>query len=220
MKNAVIIVAGGTGMRMGTSIPKQFLKIKGKPVILHTIEKFVSFDPDIEIVLVINPVHRPIWDHIVADFNVHLDYKIAAGGETRFHSVKNGLALIRNESLVGIHDAVRPLIKTGLISEIYKMAGIMGNAVPSVQVMESVRQITESGSKVVDRSVLQLVQTPQVFLYSILKKAYDTLYLPEFTDDASVVEKSGVKINLVDGDHYNIKITTPEDIEIVNALLV
>ena len=219
MKNTVIIVAGGSGTRMGTTIPKQFLEINGKPVILHTLEKFISFDPEIEVIMLINPDHMSVWNRLILDYNLSINLKIAIGGETRFNSVKNGLALIKSESLVGIHDAVRPLIKIETISNIYKQAGIYGNAVPSVPVKESVREIKGSGSKIIDRSVLQLIQTPQVFLFSILKKAYNTPYLPFFTDDASVVEKSGVEIHLVRGDYYNIKITSPEDIEIARNLL-
>jgi len=219
MKNVVLIVAGGSGIRMGTTIPKQFLEINGKPVILHTLEKFISFDPAIEVILVINPDHQSIWDRLTLDFNLSVNFKIASGGETRFNSVKNGLALIKNESLVGIHDAVRPLIKIETIRNIYKEASTYGNAVPAVPVKESVREIKGSGSKIIDRSALQLIQTPQVFLFSILKKAYNTPYLPFFTDDASVVEKSGVEIHLVQGDYYNLKITSPEDIEIARNLL-
>ncbi len=137
----------------------------------------------------------------------------------RFHSVKNGLGLLKGDPLVGIHDAVRPLISVNTIRNIYRFASIHGNAVPAVQIRESVREIQDSGSNIIDRSRLKLIQTPQVFKYSVLKKAYDTEFLAEFTDDASVVEKSGIKINLVDGDIYNIKITTPEDIEIANSLL-
>jgi 2-C-methyl-D-erythritol 4-phosphate cytidylyltransferase len=219
MKNAVIIVAGGTGSRMGTPVPKQFLEIAGKPVILHTIEKFLAFDPDIEMILVINPAYRPVWDQLILNFRLPAAFKIAEGGETRFHSVKNGIMLLKESSLVGIHDAVRPMISVETIKKIYKHAAIHGNAIPAVPVRESVREVWDSGSKMIDRSVLKYIQTPQVFLYSLLKKAYETDFLPEFTDDASVVEKSGIQIHLVDGDPCNIKITTPEDIEIAKSFL-
>lgn len=219
MKNAVIIVAGGKGSRMGTSIPKQFLEIAGKPVILHTMEKFLSFDPEIEMILVINQDYIQIWDQLFHNYKLSNKIKIASGGETRFHSVKNGLMLLEGDFLVGIHDAVRPLISVETIRNIYKHAAIHGNAIPVVPVRESVREVQVSGSKMLDRTVLRLIQTPQVFRYPILKKAYDTDFMPEFTDDARVVEKSGVKIHLVDGDIYNFKITTPEDIKIAQGLL-
>lgn len=219
MKNAVIIVAGGTGSRMGSSIPKQFLEIAGKPVILHTIEKFLSFDPEIEMILVINQDYIHIWDQLSLKYKLSDKFKIAAGGETRFHSVKNGLMLLEGDLLVGIHDSVRPMISVETIRNIYNHAAIHGNAIPVIPVKESVRKVDDSGSKMIDRSVLKLIQTPQVFKYSLLKKAYETDFQPEFTDDAIVVERSGVQIHLVEGDSYNFKITTPEDIEIARCLL-
>ena len=219
MKNAVIIVAGGTGSRMGISIPKQFLEIAGKPVILHTIDKFLAFDPNIDMILVINQDYIHFWDQLILKYKLSDNFKIAPGCETRFHSVKNGLMFIEGNPLVGIHDAVRPLISVETIRNIYNHATIHGNAIPVVPVKESVRVVQDSGSKMVNRAVLKLIQTPQVFRYSVLKKAYETNFLPEFTDDASVVEKSGVKIHLVEGDTCNIKITTPEDIEIANGFL-
>jgi 2-C-methyl-D-erythritol 4-phosphate cytidylyltransferase len=170
-------------------------------------------------ILVINHAYRHIWDQLILNFSLPVEFKIALGGETRFHSVKNGLLLLNGNPLVGIHDAVRPLISVETIRNIYKHAAIHGNAIPAVPVRESVREIMDSGSKMVDRSVLKLIQTPQVFRYSVLKKAYETDFLPEFTDDARVVEKSGVQIHLVDGDTYNIKITTPEDVEIAKSFL-
>ena len=219
MRNTVIIVAGGTGSRMGTSVPKQFLEIAGKPVILHTIEKFLAFDPDIEIILVINRAYKHFLDELILNNRLHNEFKIAMGGETRFHSVKNGLMLIEGDTWVGIHDAVRPLISVKTIRNIYKNAAINGNAVPAIPVKESIREVSDSGSKMVDRSMLKLIQTPQVFRNSVLQKAYKIDFMPEFTDDASVVEKSGVQIHLVDGDTYNIKITTPEDLEIAESFL-
>jgi 2-C-methyl-D-erythritol 4-phosphate cytidylyltransferase len=219
MKNTVIIVAGGSGTRMGTSVPKQFLEINNKPVIIHTIEKFYFFDRNIHLILVISSGHRSIWDQISRNFSIPLRYEIAIGGQTRYHSVKNGLNLVKEESLVGIHDAVRPLIRTETIADIYREAANHGNAVPCVPVRESVREIKLSGSRIIDRKDLTLVQTPQVFLYTVLKKAYKIPYSAEFTDDASLVERSGVKIHLVQGDLYNIKITSPEDLEIAGRIL-
>ena len=219
MNNAVIIVAGGVGKRMGTDIPKQYLEIKNKPVIIHTIEKFLKFDPEIRLVIVINTDYLQIWDELIKKFPIQSKYQIVFGGKTRFHSVMNGLKMIDEESLVGIHDAVRPLISVETIKNIYKHAEIHGNAIPVIDVKETTRILTESGSKMLDRSLLKMVQTPQVFKYNILKNAYRTEYMSEFTDDASVVEHSGVGIHLVEGDNYNFKITSPEDFEIAKRIL-
>ncbi len=219
MTNVVIIVAGGSGSRMGSSIPKQFLEIAGKPVIVHTIEKFLLFDPGIELIMVINPSYLNTWDKLAGKYNLTKNCKVTPGGKTRFHSVKNGLMFVRHESLIGIHDAVRPLISVETIRNLYKQAAIYGNAIPAVPVNETVRETFGSSNRMIDRSTLKLIQTPQVFLYSIVNKAYETIYSSDFTDDASVVEKSGVDLNLIDGDFYNIKITTPEDIEIAKSLL-
>ena len=220
MKNTVIIVAGGRGKRMGSSLPKQFLEINGKALILHTIEKFLSFDSAINLIVVVNPDYLDLWLSIVKGYPFAGVCKTVAGGETRFHSVRNGIvSIIDEDSIVGIHDAVRPLISRETIKNIYLQASIHGNAVPAIPVSESIRKITDEGSIMIERSALRIIQTPQVFRYNMLRKAYETEFKEQFTDDASVVEYSGVNINLVDGDVFNIKITTPEDLEIAKALL-
>jgi len=219
MKNALIIVAGGIGKRMGTTIPKQFLRIHDKPVIIHTIEKFLLFDPKIKLIIVINPDFKKVWDNIINQYSLPAGYEVISGGDKRFHSVKNGLSLIEENCLVGIHDAVRPLVSVESIFKIYSHAAVHGNAVPAITVKESVREINNSGSKIVDRTSLRLIQTPQVFRSDILKKAYEQEYKDEFTDDANVVEKTGIIIHLVPGDPYNIKITGKEDFDAVKKLI-
>jgi 2-C-methyl-D-erythritol 4-phosphate cytidylyltransferase len=218
MKNSVIIVAGGKGVRMGSVIPKQFIEINGKPLIVHTIGKFIEFDPDIDLIIVLNKDFLQYWENISNQFTLPR-YKLAYGGKERFHSVKNGLQLGEKDSLVGIHDAVRPLISAENIKRIYSEASVHGNAVPVIPVKDTLRQITPSGSKIIDRSGYVIIQTPQVFHYDMLIRAYDTEYNPLFTDDAGVVENSGTAIHLVDGNPYNIKITDPEDLIIAKALL-
>jgi len=216
MRNSVIMVAGGSGKRMGTPLPKQFLKINGKAIIIYTLEKFLEFDPKIEIVLVLNDSYIEYWEMILRDSGFDYPVKIASGGETRFHSVKSGITKLEGESLVGIHDSVRPLVT---VRRVYDAAEIFGGAVPCVPLKESVRQLRGDESKPLDRTLIQIVQTPQVFRSGILRKSYETNYKGTFTDDASVVEKSGYNIKLVQGDEYNLKITTPEDFEIAKILL-
>lgn len=219
MRNSVIIVAGGSGKRMGGSLPKQFLEVNGKPIIIFTLEKFLQFDPAIEIVLVINESYYEYWNKIKIKTGFNHPIKIAAGGKTRFHSVKSGISVLEGESLVGIHDSVRPLVTLETIQRVYNAAGIFGAAIPSIPLKESVREIRGDKSQPLDRSFIQVVQTPQVFRSGILRKAYQTDYTEAFTDDASVVENAGVEIKLVAGDEYNLKITTPEDFEIAKILL-
>jgi 2-C-methyl-D-erythritol 4-phosphate cytidylyltransferase len=219
MRNSVIIVAGGSGKRMGATLPKQFLEINGKALIFYTLDKFIDFDPGIEIILVINEGYLGYWEK--AKFKADFDFpvRIASGGETRYHSVKSGLSLIEGELLVGIHDAVRPLVSVSTIQTVYATAEIFGSAIPCIPLKESVREVDDDSSRPLDRSQIQIVQTPQVFRSGILIKSYSSPYSESFTDDASVVEKAGYQIKLVQGDEYNLKITTPEDFEIAKMLL-
>jgi 2-C-methyl-D-erythritol 4-phosphate cytidylyltransferase len=219
MRNSVIIVAGGLGKRMGSALPKQFLEIHGKALIIYTLEKFLEFDPEIEIVLVINDDYIEYWNKAKKKVGFNQKVKIASGGETRFYSVQSGLKMLEGDSLVGIHDAVRPLVSVETIQRVYDVAEMFGSAVPCIPLKESVREVIENKSKPLDRSKIQIVQTPQVFRSAILQKSYDTPCMEEFTDDASVVEKVGYEIKLVQGDEYNLKITTPEDFEIAKMLL-
>ncbi len=219
MRNAVIIVAGGSGKRMGSALPKQFLEINGKAVIFYSIEKFIEFDPDIEIILVINEGYIDYWNRakIKADFDFPL--KIAPGGETRYHSVKSGLTMLEGELIVGVHDAVRPLVTVSTIQTLFSTAEIFGTAIPCIPLKESVREVNEDISRPLDRSRIQIVQTPQVFRSGILTKAYSIAQTELFTDDATVAEKAGFSLKLVQGDEYNLKITTPEDFELAKMFL-
>jgi 2-C-methyl-D-erythritol 4-phosphate cytidylyltransferase len=213
MKRAVIITGGGSGRRMGTPIPKQFLLVAGKPLIAYTIDVFRRFNNDMEIVVVLPAGYTEIWREISQKFFHDLDIKVAEGGETRFHSVKNGLGLLGEERIIGVHDAVRPLASLEVLSRCYQMAEEMGNAIPVIEIPESIRRLEGENSFPVNRNDLRIVQTPQVFRGELLKRAYNTAFREEFTDDASVVENLGVKINLVEGNRGNIKITTQEDLE-------
>jgi 2-C-methyl-D-erythritol 4-phosphate cytidylyltransferase len=219
MRNSVIIVAGGSGKRMGSVLPKQFLEINGKAIIIYTLERFLEFDPSIEIILVINEGFLVLWEKAKKNAGFVYPVKVAPGGETRFHSVKSGLALLEGESLVGIHDSVRPLVSVSCIKRIYDSAEKSGSSIPCIPLKESVREVRENHSKPLDRSLIQIVQTPQVFHSGIVCKSYETPYTEEFTDDASVVEKAGYQIRIVPGDEYNLKITTPEDFEMAKILL-
>lgn len=213
MKNSAIIVAGGTGTRMGTGIPKQFLLLDGKPLLMYSIAAFASALPDISIVVALHEGFIQTWKDLCRKNNFNLPHHIVPGGQTRYHSVKNALTEVPDEHMVGIHDAARPLISLPLIRKLYETACVLGNAIPVIAVNESLREIRGDQSIAANRSVFRIVQTPQVFVASTLKTAYDGLYDPAFTDDASVIEHAGGKIHLVTGETTNIKITFPSDLD-------
>lgn len=219
MKKYCIIVAGGNGTRMKSAIPKQFIELLGKPVLMHTIEKFVAAIPDINIILVLSAAYKMQWKSLCNAYNFKTPYQLAEGGETRFHSVKNGLALVCENSIVGIHDAARPLVSVKTILSAYETAEKTGNASPAVSINESMREMSNKGNKAVDRNNYFIVQTPQCFQSKLIKKAFLQEYNSSFTDDASVLESVGEKINLVEGNRENIKITTPQDLIIAEALM-
>ena len=219
MKKFVIIVAGGSGTRMNAGIPKQFLILQGKPVLAHSIEKFHLAFPDIEIIVVLPVSLWDEWDILCKQYNLIIKHTIAPGGETRFHSVQNGLELIAGEGIVAIHDAARPLISTNLISSCMLFAEKHGNAIPVIPVNESIRQLTGDSSQIADRDQFRIIQTPQCFSVVELKGSYKQGYKPDFTDDASVLESAGYKINLVQGEKANLKITVQEDLLIAGAIL-
>lgn len=220
LKKYAIIVAGGSGTRANTPVPKQFMKLDGKPVIMHTITKFAEAGLNIEIIVVLNKILIPQWQELCKEHNFNTEVKIVEGGENRFESVKNGLTLITDEEgIVAVHDAARPLVSAKTIVTSYKAAEMYGNAIPAIPLTDSIRQIDSTKSIALDRTRYCIIQTPQCFLASILKKAYSIAeYKIHFTDDASVVEASGEKIHLVDGNPDNIKITTPRDFVIAEAL--
>ncbi len=205
---------------MQSPIPKQFLKLDGKPVLVRSIEAFAAYDPQVNIILVLPADQFETWNKIAAEFLSNVSVRITAGGETRFESVKNGLALISEENaLVGIHDAVRPLVSQKTISGAFKSAERYGTGIPAVPLNDSIRQIESARSVAVDRSKYCLIQTPQCFQLSILRKAYQQEYKYTFTDDASVVEASGVEVHLVDGNVDNFKLTTRVDLIVAEAML-
>ncbi len=220
MKNNVIIVAGGKGLRMGSDLPKQFIPVGGRPVLMRTIEAFYNFDNDINIILVLPLSHQDYWQQLCKKYNFTVSHKIATGGETRFHSVKNGLAIIVEEGIVGVQDGVRPFASKEMIQRCFNAAHDFSAVVPVIDSTDSLRQMKDDGkSEIIDRSKIRLVQTPQVFDVKILKKAYEVDYKETFTDDASVVESIGVDVHLVQGEVTNIKITTPLDLKIGTLLV-
>lgn len=221
MEKYVIIVAGGKGLRMGRDIPKQFIPINGKPVLMCTIEAFYAYDPQMDIILVLPSAHQKYWKELCEEYRFSLPYRLADGGETRFHSVRNGLALIpSSDGLVGVHDGVRPFVSQEVIRECYEQALLFQAVVPVTDMVETVRYIREDGnSETVSRERYKSVQTPQVFTVDLLKKAYLQDYTPLFTDDASVVEHLGATVHLVKGNRENIKLTTPFDLKVAEALL-
>ena len=221
MKKYIIIVAGGKGLRMGGDIPKQFVPVKGKPVLMRTLEAFYAYDEQMELILVLPVNQQDYWKHLCVEYGFTVPHRIASGGVTRFHSVKNGLALIEGEDgLVGVHDGVRPFVAREVIASCYDAADEKEAVIPVTEVVETLRLLTgEEESKTVPRSAYRLVQTPQVFTVSLLKQAYEQAYTPDFTDDASVVEAWGHAVYLVPGNRENIKLTTPFDLKVAEALL-
>lgn len=220
MNTYIVIVAGGSGSRMGSDIPKQFLLLSGKPILMRTIEKFHQFDSNIKVILVLPSTQHEYWAKLCIDYSFTIPHSIVSGGETRFHSVLNGLNTINDIShcIVGIHDGVRPLVSTKTIETCYQVATALGNAVPAVDMIDSMREIDQKTSKHVNREKFKAIQTPQVFNFGLLRRAYTLRFNPAFTDDASVLEAAGVSINLVEGNRENIKITTPTDLLIAEAL--
>ncbi len=219
MKKYVIIVAGGTGSRMNNAIPKQFIELKGKPILMHTIEKFTSAFPDIFVIVVLSKSLNVAWGNLCIKHNFTISHQLADGGETRYHSVKNGLALVPVACVVGIHDAARPLVSKQTILNAFETAEVRGNASPCVPLNDSIRFLKGKDNCAVDRRHYSIIQTPQCFHSDLIKKAFLKAYKPEFTDDASVLEAFGEKINLIEGNRENIKITTEQDLIIAEALM-
>ncbi|TCO10739.1 2-C-methyl-D-erythritol 4-phosphate cytidylyltransferase [Natronoflexus pectinivorans] len=218
MHRNIIIVAGGKGLRMGAELPKQFLPIGQKPVLMHTIETFHRFNPEINIILVLPLSHQKYWEELCDKHHFSINHKLANGGVTRFESVKNGLELVNDEGLTGVHDGVRPFVSRETITRCFNSAEEMGAVIPVVAPVESLREVAGESSFARERQNYRMVQTPQVFHTSLLKKAYHCNFEERFTDDASVVEALGGKIHLVEGNVENIKITSPFDMMIAEAL--
>ena len=219
MKKFIIITAGGSGKRMNAGIPKQFILLNNLPVLMHTINAFFNYSNKVNIVLVLPETTFKTWDELCKKYNFQISHQLVKGGKTRFQSVKNGLSVIDKECLVAIHDGVRPFVKNEVIRNCFETAERLGNAVPAIAINESIREIRNSQNLPADRKKFRIIQTPQIFHSSLIKKAYQQDYREDFTDDASVVESTGIKINLVEGNHENIKITRPVDIKIAEAFL-
>jgi len=228
--NYVIIVAGGKGLRMGSDIPKQFLPIGGRPVLMRTIDRFREYSEELQIILVLPKAQQDYWRQLCQEYDFPLPsigeagkghYLLADGGETRFHSVQNGLALIPDdaEGVVGVHDGVRPFPSIDVIRNCYETACEKKAVIPVIPVVETLRHLEGEGSVTVPRGDYRLVQTPQTFDIQLLKAANRQPYSDGFTDDASVVEAFGYQITLVEGNRENIKITTPYDLKIAEVLI-
>ncbi len=212
-------MAGGKGERMNSEIPKQFLIIAGKPILMHTIERFYSFSPELKIFLVLPAIHFDFWKSLCNKYKFTISHNLVEGGETRFHSVKKGLERVKGECVVAIHDGVRPLVSKKTILESFALAEKKGNAIPAFGINESMRILKDGKNYQVNRNDYRIIQTPQCFHSSLIKKAYSQDYKTEFTDDASVVEAMGTKVNLTEGNVENIKITRSVDLEIAEAFL-
>lgn len=218
MSDYVIIVAGGKGLRMGSDVPKQFLPVGGLPVLMRTLRRFREYAADLQIILVLPEAQQDYWHQLCREYSFDVGYLLANGGETRFHSVQNGLALIPDDAqgVVGVHDGVRPFPSVDVIRRCYETARQTGAAIPVIPVVETLRHVSE-GTK--PRADFRLVQTPQVFSIQLLKAANQQPYRDDFTDDASVVESYGHDITLVEGNRENIKITTPYDLRVAEILI-
>ncbi len=218
MKYYAIIVAGGSGERMQSAVPKQFLDIKGVPVLMISIKAFYYFNPDIEIIVALPENQIEYWQELCERYFFNIKHQIVNGGKTRYHSVKNALQKIDSEGVVAIHDGVRPLVSHETIQKVFEIAALNGSAIPFIDMVDSVRYVENNENRPVDRTNYKLIQTPQAFDCKMIQQAYEQPFEPSFTDDASVVEKAGIKINLVPGNRENIKITTQVDLVIANTL--
>ena len=207
IKKYAIIVAGGSGSRMKSDTPKQFIEVGGLPILMHTLKRFKEADSEIELILVLPESQLDYWKELCSKYPT-VPHQLVKGGKTRFQSGLNGLQVIGNEGLVAIHDGVRPFVSVDIINESFRIAAEKGTAVVSVPSKDSVRV----NGKSIDRSTVKIIQTPQTFQIPLIKKAFETEESDSFTDDASVAEHAGFEINLIEGNYENIKITTPEDL--------
>ncbi len=219
MQKKVIIVAGGVGKRMESMTPKQFLKIGGESILMRTIRLFHEFDTTMELIVTLPAAEFETWSELCETNRFNIPHRLVKGGETRFNSVKNALETVHEECLIAVHDGVRPLVSKKTIETTFDKAEENGSAIPVLPISESIRYISETENKAVPRSKYKTVQTPQVFHRQILTNAYQGEYHPDFTDDASVVEKTGIFIETIEGNPENIKITTKKDLDIAEVLL-
>lgn len=219
LEKIALIVAGGAGKRMKSQIPKQFLLLNGRPVLMHTIEKFHRYDRAMRIMVVLPGDQFSAWKELCGTHNFKIKHEILPGGDTRFHSIQKNLGSVPEQCLVAVHDGVRPLVSMDTIHRCFVCAEEAGNAIPCVEIPESMRFMDGQGSRPADRTKYRLIQTPQVFKSNLLKESYQQVYDPRFTDDASVVESKGIKIILVEGNPENLKITLNQDLGIAEYLM-
>jgi 2-C-methyl-D-erythritol 4-phosphate cytidylyltransferase len=219
MKKYAVIVAGGKGVRMGSAVPKQFLPLNGQPILYHTIKAFIGAYADMHLVLVLPQDQLSYAQMVLQSFPDRIDMTIVAGGETRYHSVQNGLKVVEAGSVVFVHDGVRPLVTPALIQRCYEQALEKGSAIPAIPVADSMRIIEDEDSRPIDREQMRIIQTPQTFRSEIILPAFEQEYQISFTDEATVVEAYGDVVYLVEGERSNIKVTTPEDMIVAEALL-
>ena len=219
MKKYAVLVAGGTGTRMKSSTPKQFLEINGNPLLYYTIDTFLKAFSDINIIIVLPNEHIQNWRTTINNYFPKTDIQLIQGGDTRFQSVKNGLSLIKEESIIFVHDAVRCLLSKALIIRCYESAVAFGSAIPAINSKDSVRVVENGISKAVNRDTVKLIQTPQTFRSDILLNAFKNEYNTAFTDEASVVEFAGLQVNVMEGEESNIKITHPIDLFIAEKIM-
>jgi 2-C-methyl-D-erythritol 4-phosphate cytidylyltransferase len=219
LKEYAIIVAGGKGTRIKSSIPKQYLELCGLPVLMHTLNAFYQYSSAITVILVLPKDDFSRWEELRAQYKFDKPSILQEGGGTRFQSVRNGLQKISGEGLVAIHDGVRPLVSSDIIGASFRLAAVHQSAVASVRLKESLRMTDQDKTKAVDRSRFRLIQTPQTFLVSLIRQAYEVREVESLTDDASVAELAGHSISLFEGSYENIKITTPEDLVVAEALI-
>lgn len=218
LERSVIIVAGGRGLRMGQDIPKQFIPVGGRPVLMHTMAQFYGYDESMEIILVLPEDQFSYWKALCRKYDFQMRHQLVCGGETRYNSVKNGLEAVSGE-LVAVHDGVRPFVSPETIERCFHAAEKYGAVIPVMELVDSIRKVNGTGSEMRPRYAYRSIQTPQVFRNSVLKKAYELTFSPDFTDDASVVEAAGYEITLVEGNRENVKITTPFDFVVAEAFL-
>ncbi len=219
MHRSTIIVAGGSGKRMGAPVPKQFMLLHGKPLLCRTIDVFRTYDATMPIIVVLPEAHIPIWKALCIGHGFHTEHSVVVGGEERFHSVRNGLAMVDHNGLVAVHDGVRPLVSVELIARCFAAAEEHGSAIPVVPISSSVRQVKGESSKALDRSTLRAVQTPQCFRVELLHRAFAKPFDTAFTDEATLVEHLGTAVHLVPGEENNLKVTTPVDLRFTELLL-
>ncbi len=218
MKRYAIIVAGGSGQRMESDVPKQFLSINNEIILMRSIRAFYEFDSSIDIIVALPNDQIEYWTKLCVEKHFKINHKVVSGGKTRYHSVKNALNEVGSDGIVAIHDGVRPLVSQSTIDQVYKIALINENAIPYIDITDSIRKVDSNINSPVDRNKYKLIQTPQAFNCKLIKHAYNQEWDKSFTDDASIVEMTGIKINLVPGNRENIKITNQIDLKIAESL--